>query len=175
MPALGVDELSTVEKGLMQSSWATTLAILLLLYGAFRSLRYTVLTLLPLGIGLVITLAAVLPTFGGLNLVTSSFVPVLLALGIDFGVYVLSRYGEQVRAGDSPKLAIVQAIKLAGPGVVIGSATTVMAFLLTTRTEFTAYSQLGFIVSMGLLFMVLATFIIPVSYTHLTLPTNREV
>lgn len=160
MPALGVDELSTVKKGLMQSSWATTLAILVLLYSAFRSLRYTILTLLPLGIGLMLTLAAVLPVFGGLNLITSSFVPVLLALGIDFGVYVLSRYGEQVRAGDPPKTAIARAMALAGPGVLIGSATTVMAFLLTTRTEFTAYSQLGFIVSMGLCFMVLATFIL---------------
>ncbi len=154
LPALVADELAVVSRGIKQTSVATTLGILLLLYVAFRSFRYTILALLPLGLGVVLTLAVVRQLYGGLNLITSSFISVLLALGIDFGVYVLSRYGEQVRAGSSPQQAIRGALAKAGPGMIIGAVTTIMAFMMTTTTEFTAYSQLGVITSLGLALML---------------------
>lgn len=160
LPALVSDELVAVKRGLQQTSLATTLGILLLLYAAFRSFRYTILALLPLGVGLLITLGVVRLTYGGLNLITSSFIPVLLALGIDFGVYVLSRYGELSRGGASPNNAIRGALARAGPGMVIGAITTMMAFMMTTTTEFTAYSQLGVIAAVGLALMLLVTFLL---------------
>ena len=36
-------------------------------------------------------------------------------------------------------------IAKAGPGMLIGAVTTMMAFLMTTTIEFTAYSELGVI------------------------------
>ncbi len=160
LPALVADELTIVKRGLWQSSGATTVGILLLLMLAFRSFRYTVLTLLPLATGMVLTLAVARGLFGGLNLVTSTFVSVLLALGIDFGVYVLSRYGELVRNGAEPTAAIRGALAKAGPGMLMGAATTVMAFLMTTTTEFTAYSELGYITAIGLVLMLAVTFLV---------------
>jgi len=160
LPALVSDELAVVKRGLAETSLATTAGILLLLFLAFRSIRYTSLTLLPLGVGIVLTLAFVRPTYGGLNLITASFVPVLLALGIDFGVYVLSRYGELTRAGAAPREAIVGAITHAGPGMVIGAVTTVLAFLMTTTVEFTAYAQLGVLTAVGLGLMLLVTLLL---------------
>ncbi len=160
LPALVADELVIVKRGIVQTSAATTIAILLLLLIAFRSIRYTVLSLLPLGVGVVLTLAATKGIFGGLNLVTSTFVPVLLALGIDFGVYVLSRYGELVREGESTDVAIRGALAKAGPGMLIGAVTTMMAFLMTTTIEFTAYSELGIITAAGLALMLGVTFLL---------------
>jgi len=160
LPALVADELVIVKRGILQTSTATTVAILVLLLIAFRSFRYTVLSLLPLGVGVVLTLAATKGIFGGLNLVTSTFVPVLLALGIDFGVYVLSRYGELVRQGESTDVAIRGALAKAGPGMLIGAVTTMMAFLMTTTIEFTAYSELGIITAAGLALMLGVTFLL---------------
>jgi uncharacterized protein len=160
MPALVADELVVVERGIMQTSGATTVGILLLLLLAFRSFRYTFLALIPLGVGVVLTLAGVRLVFGGLNLVTSSFIPVLLALGIDFGVYVLSRYGEGVREGEKTLTAIRGALVRAGPGMLMGAVTTMMAFLMVTTTEFTAYSELGVITAGGLALMLVVTFML---------------
>ncbi|MBW2459824.1 MAG: MMPL family transporter, partial [Deltaproteobacteria bacterium] len=112
LPALVTDELAIVKRGLWQTSGATTGGILLLLLLAFRSFRYTILTLLPLATGMVLTLAVARWLFGGLNLVTSTFVSVLLALGIDFGVYLLNRYGELVRGGAESTAAIRGALAL---------------------------------------------------------------
>lgn len=160
LPALVADELVIVKRGIAQTSLATTAGIIILLLLAFRSFRYTILSLLPLGVGIVLTLAGVRGLFGGLNLVTSSFISVLLALGIDFGVYVLSRYGELVREGRSTHEAILGSFSKAGPGMLMGAATTMLAFLMTTTIEFTAYSELGVITAVGLALMLLVTFLL---------------
>lgn len=160
VPALESDELVSVERGLAVTSVATSAGIVLLLLLAFRSLRYTLLALLPLGVGLVMTMAVVRLTYGSLNLLTSSFVSMLMALGIDFGVYVLSRYGEQVRAGATTRDAIVGAVAKAGPGVSMGAATTIMAFSMTTTTDFTAFAELGAITGIGLTLMLAVTFVL---------------
>lgn len=160
MPALVADELVVVERGIAQTSLATTGGILLLLLIAFRSFRYTILALIPLGVGVVLTMAGVRLVFGGLNLVTSSFIPVLLALGIDFGIYVLSRYGEGVREGQKTLTAIRGSLVRAGPGMLMGAVTTMMAFLMVTTTEFTAYSELGIITAGGLGLMLVVTFML---------------
>ena len=160
LPAFVSDELRLVRRGLLETSGATFAGILILLLAAFRSVRYTLLSLIPLGVGVVLTLAMARGLFGGLNLVTSSFVPVLLALGIDFGVYVLSRYGEQVRAGEPVTVAIRHAITKTGPGLMMGAATTMAAFLMTTTIEFTAYSELGVITAVGLALMLAVTFLL---------------
>jgi predicted RND superfamily exporter protein len=160
MPALGSDELTLIRRGMWQTSLATSLVILALLYAAFRSFRYTMLALIPLGVGALLTLAVVRPLYGGLNLITSSFISLLLALGIDFGVFLLSRYGELVRDGKPPKDAISGALTKAGPGMLIGAVTTVMAFLMTTTTEFTAYRELGIITAIGLILMLAVTFLL---------------
>lgn len=160
LPALVADELVVVNRGIMQTSLATSAGIVLLLLLAFRSFRYTVLSLLPLGVGILLALAGARGLFGGLNLVTSSFISVLLALGIDFGVYVLSRYGEMVREGRNPHDAIMGSLAKAGPGMLMGAVTTMMAFLMTTTIEFTAYSELGVITAVGLGLMLLVTFLL---------------
>ncbi len=160
LPALVADELGVVERGIAQTSLATTFGIVVLLLIAFRSFRYTILSLLPLGVGTVLTLAGARGLYGGLNLVTSSFISVLLALGIDFGVYVLARYGELVREGRGTSDAIRGALVKAGPGMLMGAATTIMAFLMTKTIEFTAYSELGVITAVGLALMLLVTFVL---------------
>jgi len=160
LPAIESDEVRSIRRGLLQTSIATTIGILLLLYLAFRSVRYTLLVVVPLGVGVVTTLALARFFYGGLNLVTSCFAPVLLALGIDFGVYVLSRYGENVRNGAGADDSVRAALRGAGPGILVGAVTSVLAFLTTATTEFTAYGELGIITAVGLALMLATTFLI---------------
>ncbi|MEM9695362.1 MAG: MMPL family transporter, partial [Myxococcota bacterium] len=159
-PALAVDEEGQIQKGLATTSAATGLAILVLLYFAFRSLRYTLLALVPTAVGVAATMAVARAIYGELNMVTSSCASVLLALGIDFGVFLLSRYGEEVRAGGGAASAIQASVKRAGTSLLVGAITTATAFLTTTTTEFTAYARLGVIVAIGLLLMMVFTLVL---------------
>src|SRR5690606_10564352 len=106
MPALAVDEQRFIHTGLRQSSVAAAFGILALFFIVFRSMRQTVGALLPLGIGTLLTLGVVRLLFGELNLVTSSFVSVLMGLGIDFSVHIVARFNEARRAGDAPLAAM---------------------------------------------------------------------
>jgi hypothetical protein len=159
------------------SSIASSAGILLILLLFFRSIRYTILSLVPLATGIIATLAAVRLLFGQLNLLTAGFVAVLLGLG-DFGVYLLRRYSEVRRGADGPT-AVREAFVRAGPGVLTATVTTSLAYLTTTTTEFTAFAELGVITTVGLLLMVLLTFLLMPPLVGLwgrgTLPPAPEV
>ena len=158
--ALVVDEEKEIQRGIMTTSAATGLAILALLFLAFRSVRYTLMGILPVILGVAATMAVARLLYGGLNMVTSSCSSILLGLGIDFGVFLLGRYGELLRGGASLETAIRGTVTKAGVGMAIGAVTTALAFLTTTATEFTAYARLGVIVALGLLLMMAATLVL---------------
>ena len=158
LPAISVDELQVVEEGLSRSSVATTAGIFGLCLILFRSMRQTVVALLPLLPGVVLSLAAVALLYDDLNLITSSFVAVLLGLGIDFSVHFIARRNEEVRDGRSEVEALQTALRRTGPGIMTGALVTAAAFLTTASTDFTAYGELGIITAIGLVVIMLATF-----------------
>ena len=149
-PALAVDELKSLQDSSRVTSLISTVGIFLLLMLVFRSLRHVGVLLLPLLAGMVISLAFVVLAYGGLNLVTSSFMSVLLGLGIEFGVHLLHRYSEARVEGEDMRPALATALLSDGPAVALGACTTAAAFLSTTATKFAAFAQLGVITAVGL-------------------------
>ncbi len=158
MPAFIVDEMHVVQDGLQSSTVVATLAIVVLCWLLFRSVFQTIAANLPLLPGVLITLTVVSFTYGRLNFITSSFVAVLLGLGIDFSVHVVSRYNEFVRLGSSRDAAIRQSMVNTGPGILAGALITAVGFLAGVATEFTAYGELGVVTAVGLVVVVIATF-----------------
>jgi hypothetical protein len=134
--------------------------IFVLCLALFRSLRQTVVALAPLLPGVVLTLLAVGTLYDDLNLITSSFVAVLLGLGIDFSVHFIARRNEYVRAGHREDEALRAALAHTGPGIMTGAVITAAAFLTTATTEFTAYAELGIITAIGLMVIMLGTFVL---------------
>lgn len=157
MPALNVDEDDLLGYSLLVTSGASGLGILLLCLLLFRSLRQTILALTPLLGGTIISLGIVKLLYGGLNLITASFISVLLGLGIDLSVHVLTRINEERRGGLSVGDAIRRSVIQTGPGILSAAVITAVAFLTTTTTDFTAYSELGVITAIGLAVIVVAT------------------
>lgn len=159
-PALAVDELASIEASSVSTSVISAGGILLLLLWVFRSLRHTAITLVPLFVGMAITLGFVELVYDGLNLVTSSFMSVLMGLGIDFGVHILLRYKEERGAGHEVQPALRAALIATGPAIVAGGVTTLFAFLTTTVSEFAAFRALGIITAVGLLVMLACAFLL---------------
>lgn len=157
LPALIVDEQHYIRRGLLVSSVASAAAIIFLCLFMLRSLRQTLIAQVPLLVGVLLALAFVQVVYGGLNLITSSFVSVLLGLGIDFGVHMIYRFNEQRRAGEDVHEALRSAVKFTGPAIVVGALVTAVAFITTLMTEFTAYGELGVITAVGLAFMVVTS------------------
>ncbi len=157
LPAIVADETHILKRDVTLTTVAAILGILCLFYFGFRSLRQTALGLLPLLTGLLLTLAFVRLVFGTLNLVTSAFIVTLLGLGIDFAVHLLSRFNEARQQGQKTREAAQKALLGAGPGILTGALTTSGAFVALAASRFHAFSQLGIITGVGLVFVLLVT------------------
>ena len=168
VPALAVDELRLLRRGLVESSIVAAIGVYVLCLLFFRSLRQATIALLPLGVGILCTLGIVRLLYGELNLITSSFVAVLLGLGIDFSVHIISRTNEGLRDGLPAGEAVIAAVRKAGPGIVTGTIATSLAFLTIITTEFTAYAQLGVITAVGLGAIMVSTFFLLPAVTAAT-------
>ncbi len=159
VPALATDELEMVQRDLAKTTIASTLAIIITLYWAFRSFRQSMVSFLPLGFGTIVTFGVIQLTLGHLNLITASFASVLLGIG-DFGVHIQARYSELLRKGMPSKEAMEASLLKSGPGLVIATLTTGVAFLTTMATEFTAFAELGLITTVGLVLMLAGTYLL---------------
>src|SRR2546421_11330626 len=86
---------------------------LIFIYG-YQETGRPVKATLCLIIGLGDTLAFATLTVGHLNILTITFVPILIGLAIDYGVHLISRYVEELRHGKSAQDALIKAVVLTG-------------------------------------------------------------
>ena len=102
-------------------------------------------------VGLVYTLAFTTLAVGHLNVLTLPFVPMLIGLGIDYGVHLITRYEEELRHGKTEETALTKAMVFTGQGIFTGALTTAGAFLAMRFTHFKGIQEMGVICGGGLL------------------------
>src|SRR5882724_9463058 len=102
-------------------------------------------------IGLGYTLAFTTFTVGHLNILTITFLPILIGLAIDFGVHLITRYEEELRLGRSEEEALRKAMVFTGQGIFTGALTTAVAFLAMGLTNFKGIQEMGIICGGGMI------------------------
>jgi predicted RND superfamily exporter protein len=75
----------------------------------------------------------------------------LIGLGIDFGVHLITRYEEELRHGKTAEAALTKAMVFTGQGIFTGALTTSGAFLAMYFTNFKGIQEMGIICGGGLL------------------------
>lgn len=160
LPVLLQDERNSIAQGLLESTFATGLGIFVLLWLAYRTVRHTIVSLIPLGLSSIVCLGLVQLIYGHLNPITSAFMAVLMGLGIDLSVHLLARYQEEIRQGSDRDSALRRAVVHAGPGILVGTTTTALAFLTIISAEFTAFGELGVITALGLAVIFVITILL---------------
>jgi predicted exporter len=128
---------------------ASALFVILLLYGAFRSLPLLFIVTLPLGFGICAGVAAVQGLFGQIHGVTLAFGGILIGVAVDYPIHLISHTTE--RDGTRATLRkIWRTLRL-------GMVTTVAGFLPITVSSFPGLSQLGVFTITGLVTAALVT------------------
>jgi hopanoid biosynthesis associated RND transporter like protein HpnN len=150
-PVLEHDEMAQSQRDTMVASVVSlVLCALIFIYGYQETGRPIKATLCLL-IGLGYTLAFATLAVGHLNILTITFVPILIGLAIDYGVHLISRYEEELRKGKSEDAALTKAIVYTGQGIFTGAFTTAGAFLAMALTDFKGIQEMGIICGGGLL------------------------
>jgi hopanoid biosynthesis associated RND transporter like protein HpnN len=150
-PVLDYDEMMQAQKDTTFASiLSLALCALIFIYG-YNETGRPIKATLCLVIGLGYTLAFTTFAVGHLNILTITFVPMLIGLAIDFGVHLITRYEEELRHGQSSEQALAKAMMFTGQGILVGALTTAGAFLAMALTHFKGIQEMGIICGGGLL------------------------
>jgi predicted RND superfamily exporter protein len=127
---------------------------------AFGSIFYSVIAVIPLLISVVLTMSWARLAVGGFNLVTTFLPALVLGLGIDYAIHLVSRYAEERSAGRSLNHALHTAILQKGEASFVAAATTALVFvgLLSARSR--ALFEMGAITSVGVMAAFLVTLLL---------------
>jgi uncharacterized protein len=150
-PVLDYDQMTQSEKDITFASIASLfLCALIFIYGYNETGRPVKATICLL-VGMAYTLGFATLTVGHLNVLTITFVPMLIGLAIDYGVHLITRYEEELRHGRTQEEALAKAMVYTGQGIFTGSLTTAGAFLAMAFTNFKGIQEMGLICGGGLL------------------------
>jgi hopanoid biosynthesis associated RND transporter like protein HpnN len=150
-PVLEVDEMVQSQR---DSTIATIVSLvivaLIFIYGYHETGRPLKATACLL-VGLAYTMAFTTLTVGHLNILTITFVPILIGLAIDFGVHLITRYEEELRRGRSQQVALEKSMVNTGMGIFTGAFTTAGAFFAMAAADFKGIREMGIICGGGML------------------------
>jgi hopanoid biosynthesis associated RND transporter like protein HpnN len=155
-PALSNDEMTAAFR---DSERATLLAFGLtlgLLVLAFLSLGKPIVMLLVLATSLAWSIGITTLAVGHLSLFSVVFISIVIGIGIDYGIYFLFRYEEELFLGRGLREALETTAARTGPGMLLGAVTAAGTFYVLMLTDFRGVQELGFIAGTAILLAWLA-------------------
>lgn len=154
-PVLVVDERQTIAEDSVISTGFSLILVILLFHFGYRELTRPMLALLTLLLGLLWTLGCVAMAVGHLNFISVTYIPILVGIGIDFGIHVSFRYFECRQKLDGVA-AIERTMETAGKYTLIAAVTNCVPFLILTVVGFRGVAELGLIATIGVMLCQIA-------------------
>ena len=156
---VGHDEMVYSERSIGYTTVIALVAVFFLLVVSFRMWLAPVFALLNLIIGIIwaVGLAAVL--VGTLNIMTYMMTVILVGLGIDFSIHMISGFTEGRSLGKTIPVALEEMFFKSGKGIMTGGVTTSIAFLTLIISSSRGMKELGIVTGGGLLVILVATFL----------------
>jgi uncharacterized protein len=155
-PVLELDEMDQSKRDTMLATVISLVMVaLIFIYGydeTGRPLKATACLM----VGLAYTMGFTTLTVGHLNILTITFLPILVGLAIDFGVHLITRYEEELWHGKSERLALEKALVNTGTGIFTGAFTTAGAFFAMAATDFKGIREMGIICGGGMFVCLVA-------------------
>ena len=178
-PALSNDEMTTAFRDSERATllaFALTLGLLLLM---FWRLGKPLLMLAALATSLAWSMGLITLTVGHLTIFSVMFISLMVGVGIDYGIYFLFRYEEEIFLGRNLREALERTSARSGPGILLGALTAAGTFAVLMLTEFRGIQEFGFISGMAILmaFLSMLTFfpalLVLVDRRHASRPRGR--
>ena len=180
VPALNNDEMTAA---FADSQVATLLAFgltLLLMALAFARIGRPLLMLLVLAVTLAWSMGVITLTVGHLSIFSVMFISIVIGVGIDYGIYFLFRYEEELFLGRPLREAVLLTAAKSGPGMLMGALTAGGTFYVLMLTDFRGIQELGFIAGTSILLAWLGmmtlfpALLVLVDRRHAGRPRNEE-
>lgn len=135
-------------------SWPSLIALLLitlLFYFSLRDFRASILAILTLFFGIALSYGIISFYPGEINAASSMCIVILIGLGIDFGIHIITHYNHYLGEYKDAEKALRKTLTESGSGIIVGALTTAVAFFILTLSDSKGLSDLGFIAGVGIL------------------------
>jgi len=150
-PALSSDEMTAAFRDSERATLVAFGLTLALLLAAFLRVGKPLLMLLALALSLCWSMGVATLVVGHLSLFSVMFIPIVIGIGIDYGIYYLFRYEEELFLGRNLREAIEITAMRSGPGILLSAITAAATFFVLMLTDFRGLQELGFIAGTALL------------------------
>lgn len=143
-PFSTLEGLRAMKNGFISAGGYALLAIVLVLLADFRSIKRTLVALLPLAMGMLVTLGIMGLCGLPLNPANMIAFPLIIGVGVDNGVHVLHDYLS--RRGLGKRYMLSHTI---GQGIFVAALTTILGFGVLMISRHQGLLGLGFILTLG--------------------------
>lgn len=159
---LARDEMVYSEEDMKITSIVALALVLLLFIFSFRLISTPVLAGLNLMLSVMFASGMISLFVDSLNMMTSMFAVILIGLGIDFSIHIISLFYERRAAGDDIQPALSYTLAQSGSGILTGAITTSIAFLTLMISQTKGISEMGLVLGVGIFSVMLMTvFLLP--------------
>jgi hypothetical protein len=144
-PALSNDEMTAAFEDSERGTFLAFGLTLGLLVVAFLRVGKPLIVLVILTLSLCWSIGVATLVIGHLSLFSVMFISIVIGIGIDYGLYLLFRYEEELFLGRNLREAIEITAARTGPGVLLSAVTAAATFYVLCLTDFRGVQELGFI------------------------------
>ena len=142
-----------VKENFIEASILSLLAVFLIVYLHFKSIKLTLLSFTPLLSGIAVMLGTLKLSGDNISLYNFIATPMIIGIGIDSGIHILSR------VINSKDYDIAEAIIHTGKAITFTSLTTIVGFGSLYISHFEGFKSLGFSTIIGVTSCWLASII----------------
>jgi uncharacterized protein len=149
-PVMVYESLSVLRDAYLKAFIYAFIGIAVILLINFRSIRYALLGIVPLGAGLLLMIGGMRLTGISFNSANIIVLPLILGVGIDSAIYIMNRYRQ---GNESPGMV---AVSSAGIGVFLNALTILFSFGALMVAHHQGVSSIGAVMSLGMIASVAA-------------------
>jgi predicted RND superfamily exporter protein len=131
----------------------TAAGILLIVYLTFRNLRVSLIVLIPIIFGIVVTFGLLLLLRHRFSFMSITAIPLIIGIGIDNGIHLVRRYLESRNlegshlGNDSTGILVIA--KASGAAIIQSNLTTIVGFGALMASSFAPLAEMGLVTSLG--------------------------
>ena len=169
-PFVREGQLDATTSSLQESMPIAAAADLVLLLLTMRSLRYAVVTVIPIGL-VVAWLYALMYLIGfSLNFVTATIGAISIGVGIDYSIHMTERFREELRRAATKMQALRQAANGTGVALLASAASSIVGFTILGFAPMPMFSSFGFLTAIMIFLALAASLVVLPSLLLLVTP-----
>ena len=162
LQVLSRDEMVISQRDMEISSLLSLMLVLGIFISSFKIIRYSLLALVPLITGIIWTMGLTYLIIGTLNMMTAMMGAILIGLGIDYSIHIISVFLQERNKGMSIEKSVSAIYSKVMRGVATGAGTTAVGFFMFVFSGFPGFREFGLVLGLGIICTLISSvFLLP--------------